>query len=120
MTAIAVLLSLGVAYYCQDLFSRAAETYERVLDVLVPIFGEKNDCAIHCMGSLADAQRRAYNIKEAGVLVRKALALSEETLGLDHPITLVSYLNISIISVGSRISRFRQSKTNPVMYSSPP
>jgi tetratricopeptide (TPR) repeat protein len=88
MLGITLLLSLSAVYAAMGKYQMAVDTYQKVLDTLVPLYGEKNDCVIRCLGAMADS---LYNLNipdQARVLIRKALALSEETLGPDHPVTL--------------------------------
>jgi tetratricopeptide (TPR) repeat protein len=86
--SIAILLSLGAVYSNEQQYQKAADTYKDVLDILVPLYGERNDCVIRCLSAMGDSLRCLYKTKDSGVLIRKALALSEETLGPDHPLTL--------------------------------
>ena len=88
MISIALLLSLGAVYSSEEQYQKAADIYQDVLDTLVPLYGERNDCVIRCLSAMADSLRLLYRTKESGVLIRKALKLSEETLGPDHPLTL--------------------------------
>ncbi|KAG9230834.1 P-loop containing nucleoside triphosphate hydrolase protein [Amylocarpus encephaloides] len=87
---IAVLLSLTAVYKGQEQYQRAAETYQSVMDLLIPLHGENNDLIIECRAGMAEVQRCMLRTPEAGVLIRQALARSEEKLGPDHPVTTLA------------------------------
>ncbi|KAE9371963.1 hypothetical protein N431DRAFT_456722 [Stipitochalara longipes BDJ] len=88
MLSITLLLSLGAVYAAMGQYHKAVDTYKQVLDTLMPLYGEKNDCVIKCLGAMADSLYNLNSSDEARVLIHRALALSEETLGPDHPVTL--------------------------------
>jgi tetratricopeptide (TPR) repeat protein len=52
-----VLLSLAVAYSGQERWKECAEAYQAALAVLLPSYGDHNDCVIRCMEGLAEAER---------------------------------------------------------------
>ena len=86
--ALNLLDSLALAYEGQGRYQSAVDTIQEILDTWVPIYGERNECIIRCLGSMAGSLRLLYKIEEAGSLIRRTLAISEETLGMDHPLTL--------------------------------
>lgn len=57
LATIFVLLSLAVAYSEQERWTLSAEAYQGALDVLLPKYGDHNDCVIRCMEGLAEAER---------------------------------------------------------------
>jgi tetratricopeptide (TPR) repeat protein len=60
LETILVLLSLAVAYSEQQRWELSVEAYQAALDVLLPMYGDHNDCVIRCMEGLAEAERCLY------------------------------------------------------------
>ena len=57
LATIFVLISLAVAYAGNERWKLCADAYQAALDVLLPTYGDHNDCVIRCMEGLAEAER---------------------------------------------------------------